>query len=978
MQPSIAQPNAADSEHAVKRSRKGIALACAALLLAGLFTLAIAPARSAEAPLPRVSGSLPRYGADAAKALGVADLVKSSDHKSGLAIINPKLDRLYQLYNLDDADAGIERSLGVVERDLATLAVTRAKVIPGHTAEIANSTYGAEWVGSLDTKNDNLYLAYKPSGGLNGTPGAFTDNNLPGLLVLNLRDFSHVDSTFPNFLAGLGDKALNLVGIEFDEGSDTLLILQAAVEGTSSLANSLTLVGWKAADILKGGALPQVTPRPIRACRRDPLNDAANPFLTPILIADAPDVDGDGKVKPFVMVPCYSTTFSTNVVIARMERASALDPQSSQEKAVVSPAGVTSWALDSAHGRMYLVNNSAETDAWVYEAATNAFVGIIALSPKGSLEASAISLGVDEVSGRLYGRAQSYGLMIAAAAQDPVPQADVYPRLSAVGAFRLLVDPKRNRVFSLPGSSNETDVITPAYQIIDVPPALPAPPREDPDSRTAQVDEVPGTTQTQYGGNASAYGLRVLLASGIGGAIPSNGNQEVGLLYRNANSYCGFTDREMVLARVSKTELSNTSRFARAASMDPDNSTIVDLSAPSRCDIYNSYQGASYPIAGALLPFLNSPGVLQDADRNTPENDYVDPPSTVINEALGPRTRWDYKPADCSTEDGKDEAGPNTRDLTGKTSVDCDGDNSISAKAESRVRQADASDMTVSVARATASTKVYKDPERGLVSTATSRLEGVKIGDISIGYISNTATSYAKGRKDSAKTEWEKPKIGYVDGVGVPSCTDQCDVGAVIKALNSALAGRVEFRTVAPEQRLAAGSPGGYEAGILKSEKQIASDNSLSGDRSVEIPAMEMVVYNDNTSVGRARQVYQFAGVRVDSHYGIQVVGDGCSTCGGGINDVLDPMTGDVDPGIIPSDGVASAPNFPEATENIIKRFVRQSAAGANYSLRIIFSNPQEALLMATVWVLIWGPFVASRRRRALKAVATADPEGML
>jgi hypothetical protein len=31
---------------------------------------------------------------------------------------------------------------------------------------------------------------------------------------------------------------------------------------------------------------------------------------------------------------------------------------------------------------------------------------------------------------------------------------------------------------------------------------------------------------------------------------------------------------------------------------------------------------------------------------------------------------------------------------------------------------------------------------------------------------------------------------------------------------------------------------------------------------------------------------------------------------------------------------------------------------------------------MATVWALIWGPFVASRRRRALKAVATADPEG--
>ena len=130
-----------------------------------------------------------------------------------------------------------------------------------------------------------------------------------------------------------------------------------------------------------------------------------------------------------------------------------------------------------------------------------------------------MALGIDETSGRLYGRGPGFGFMIAAAAQDPVPQADIYPRLAASGAYRLLVDSKRNRVFSLPGAT-VGGTVTDKYDIIEVPPP-PAPPnREDPDTRTAQVDEVPDRTTTQFSANASAYGLRVLLSRGISGAIP--------------------------------------------------------------------------------------------------------------------------------------------------------------------------------------------------------------------------------------------------------------------------------------------------------------------------------------------------------------------------------------------------------------------------------------------------------------------------
>ncbi|MDQ1444651.1 MAG: hypothetical protein QOI20_1115, partial [Acidimicrobiaceae bacterium] len=484
----------------------------------------------------------------------------------------------------------------------------------------------------------------------------------------------------------------------------------------------------------------------------------------------------------------------------------------------------------------------------------------------------------------------------------------------------------------------------------------------------------PGKTIAQFSGNASAYGLRVLLARGLAGAAPSNGNSSLGPLYRDVNSYCGFTDRELVLARVSKTEFSNNSRFARAAAVDPDNATVVDLAAPSRCDIYNKYTGGETFSGGAqaLLPFLQTTGVLGEVDKSAPA-------SQAINDAIGPHTTWDYSPADCSSANGDDQAGPNSKPLVGATSVSCTKENEISAAAESRVKPSDQLDVTV--AKATSSTKVKRDSNKGLVSTATSRLEGVKIGEISIGYIENTATSFAKGRKGLAGTEFDKPKIGFVDGPGVVACTDHCDVDTVLKSLNTALSGRAEFRRISPEPQLAHGSPGGYEAGILKSEKQQASDNSLTGDKSVEIPALEMVVYNDNAAIGRARQVYQFAGVRADSHYGIQLAGVGsseCTSCALDVGTTIDQATGDVAAGLpLPNDGVPLAVRMPGPSgENPVRRAIRQTAAGIDYSLRIIFSNPREAMLMATVWLLMWGPFVASRRRRALRAVIAADPEG--
>lgn len=965
--------------------RRLAAVAALVALTAGVTSLTAT--RSADASGPAVVGHLDRYGADVAAAFGVTDLKKSLEVAvdNGVAIQYPKLDRLYQLYNITAGPhAG---AFALVERDRDSLKLLRTLFVPDRHGEMANGEGGAEWVTSFDNANDRLLVAYKATGGFGAAPNQAQGKNLPGVLTIDLATLAYKDSPFPRAMVeAAGGLGAILVGFEFDESTSTLLVLQAVWDGNSGVGNSLFLVGWPSSDLQKGTELPAVPPRPVRSCRRDAINNALNRYLTPILVAPGPDVDGDGTIKHWVVFPCYSTTFSANVVLARLDRSTALDPTSRQEKAIVAPAAINSWITDPTHGRLFLTNASGETNTWVYEVASSAFVGIVEMSPKGRNVSNVISLGIDESTGRLYARAEGNGLMMTPAAQDPVPQADIYPHLAAPGSYRILPDEKRSRIFSLTGTSTGSTNAAERYEIIKVPPANVAPPADDPDARTTQLDEEPGRTVAQYGGNASAYGLRVLLARGVSGGIPTNGNDTAAAVYKDVNTYCGYTDRELVIAGIPKTEMSDVSKFAVASAVELDSATVTDLKIPSRCDIYNSYGGGFFPLT-AVFPFVQTVGVLTTADGRAPTP--AAQPSTVVNSNIGPKTAWDYVPADCSRPGGTHAAGPNSATFAGVTKVDCGKANEIAAQAEGRLQPVAGAPLAVSVGRATSTTNVRLDPKDGLVSTSTSRVENIRIGEISIGYIANTATSYAKGRTGSARTVFNKPSIGFVEGPGIPACGAQCDVEQVLKQLNTAVTGRAEFRRPPPETRLAAGSPGGYEAGIIKSEKQKASDNSLSGDKSVEIPALELVVYNDNGVIGRARQVFQFAGVRVDSHYGIQEIGrdTGCLTCSLDVGTTIDELgsivdlpttdvAGSFDVGVDPVAPAGTGVKLPGPLQ-VIEPAVQlggEVVEGVVAGFKLIVSNPRQAAAMGTAWLLLLGPIGASRRRRALKAVAAARP----
>lgn len=936
------------------------------LLALGFGWIVAAPADGDEPVThPVLLGKLDRFPDDVAKRLGVKSLEDIVDAgPSGSLISYAARDRFLQIWTISD-HVKLGTMTVIAERSFATLAITRFLTIHDRVAVQANSGIGSEYAHTLDTKNERLFLEY---GG-----GAISPDERFGFMVIDLKTFDDIDLELPKGFVRNTELVQAVFGIEYDETADRLVLLLAGLDNNpSSTFNTVTLVGWDNEHLTKSGQLPGTQPdilgpRLLRNCRRDPINGLViNPKLTPILIAPGPDLDSaevPAPVKTWVTIPCYSTAFSVNDVLVRLDRETMFDPLSRDEKAMPAPAAIAHWDMDTTHGRMYLLNASTEVDAWVYEVASHSFIGIIEMSPKLETSPTSIALGVDEKSGRLYAYGGGNSLMIAEAAQDPVPQADLYdigtPRES--GQATIAVDPLRSRILLVRGSSGPDSWLK-YYEWYAVPPATEPPPPVDPDSLTKQVAEVPGQTIAEYGGNATTYGVRVLLAAGISGVVPSNGSDLVGTLYANANSRCGFRDREIALGAIPTTTLGSTVGFAQAESVRLDDNSVKDFGKPSRCDLYFQYSGPApgvFPqIARDNLFFASFFALL---DQKLPA---VAPSEDAFNGAVAPRSRWDYRAADCTTKDGRDQPGQNSSTFAGDTRVTCGGQDTISAVAEGGAMTGflgnPQSPLPLKVGRASSETKVYLDPKDGLVSVAVSRVEGIQIGPVSIGFIENRARAMARGRTGTAKTDEYEPVFGAVRGPGITGCEIKCSFEEIITPINNALSGRAEIRTLRPDRRLRTGSPGGYEAGIIKADKQRDSDNSLTGDKSREVPALEIIVYNDNPIVGRARQLVQFAGVRADAHYGIQVFEEGvpCPEC--------EPKP---EPEIVIVDGEPQIVTVdrPVQVPGPLRRVVFPVIPGG---YRMLLANPRAAGAMATVWLLLLSPAVVASRRARLRQLS--------
>lgn len=630
-------------------------------------------------------------------------------------------------------------------------------------------------------------------------------------------------------------------------------------------------------------------------------------------------------------VPCQRAGHT--VIVVRMARPASNDPQHAEDVAAGPVYGEAVFA-DPHSGRLFAI--SIDQEIWAFETSTMSFVGVVATNQAGRQDAT--GYGLDRQTGRLFFQSSSFGLGVVEGRFFPIPQARTLPR-RAQGQERILADAATQRIFVLEGRGLGSTKAE-AYRIYrtDKAPAPPAPP--DPDRNTVDRPEQEGVTEARYNASGSGYGTRILLAKGYATVPPApslGSNAPTAALGETLRSKCGYTDRDIFAGRVIKAEYDTGSSAAAAIAVDIDGNTKQDLNKPSRCEL------------------------LVDEDE-----------------------RWDFKPAECaaSQDNVPDEDGRGSPENVGPSKAKCPPPGGrLEVEAETRFTG------VVEVDRAWTKTIIERPPARGVRTTVESVAQGVSIGGmLHIGEVRAKAQSRADGRPQRGNMSTYGVTISHVRFGDTSVCEAACDPVRLENALNTLAGGRVVFRTglgsnSGRDDDLLTGSRRGAQTAVQKSTARQASDRALVGDFTVEIPALEMTVFNDTASWGRARQIYQFAGVASSATYNIvmrprdvpfedPVFSGGLTSGDGGgtpFPDVTNETSGDGTFGLSPAQGVGNT-REDGLSGSLLEPF-RALARG----IRLFFTNPRHSLPLLTAWALLSSPAVLSRRRRLLTEAQSAD-----
>lgn len=724
----------------------------------------------------------------------------------------------------------------------------------------------------------------------------------------------------------LGAMAYSTIGgMSYDPHSDRVLLAYSVFGNTAAL-NAYTLI--YSID-LKSGVVEG--PRPMRSCNAPlPSTEGNKTYAVSPYVAN----------KDYIYVPCQRSGNSGAVV--RVPRTGIMDPSSAEDIAV-GPTNLETVLEDPGTGRLFLVTFRGEI--WAFDTASMSFVGVIAANAESNVTAQ-LGYGVDPATGRVFFLSPTFGLGVAEGRFFPIPQAKTRPELAAPGQERIFSDSTTGRVFVLTGEATGKDYVYRIYQAGQAP--VP-PPNPDPDANTSDQPELKGVTEGRYNAAASGYGARVLMANGVTTVVPAPAAGELAptadVLSKNLNAKCGFTDRELVAGRVLKTEADTGSNAAVASAIEIDPRTRLDMDRPSRCEPYGKHQGTDY---------------LEAVFTTTPEP--LDNTSTT--------PRWNYTPAQCSASEGgkaiTDDGETNGGVALGANDVECPlPGGKLVASAEAKLAG------VVSVGKAKSSTKITRDGE-GVHSVAESFAGDIEIGEgIRIAEIRSIATSDSNGRPAKDAMSRHTINIRGLSISGKDVCT-VCNTQEVVDTLNRALAGRAQFRigTQSSDGRLLRGSRRGALSAVQKSPERQVSDQSLIGDFTTEVPGLEMIVYNDNSKWGRARQLYQFAGVASSATYNIVGVPKGFgfvpSSDGGGTGDGTVIETGGTDGTVNSVDLTPTVPDGVSSGDSDGGGFfdgVRRAALALARGFRLFFSDPRHGVLLLTGWGLFSLPVWLYRRR---------------
>jgi hypothetical protein len=719
-----------------------------------------------------------------------------------------------------------------------------------------------------------------------------------------------------------------------------------------------------------------------------------------------------------VLTGCQTAANSGAVVRVALDRATGqrtpLDPQ----VAVSLGKPVGDVLVDEGAGRLFLKSFGSDGSTWwVFDSTDMRFTGSVAGNVVGQTLHAA---GVDPSSGRFFMLAHNQcavregkallgaltyvpvrgGLKMAEAGLDPVPAAEnLVPELSAASAFRIAVDPVTRRVFLRRGNVQNPDqehypscdqrskVLThpePFWRVHEDRTPLAAPTDGLDDSGlTTNVAEDPARTQASYLGTGSGYGSRSVLTGGVDALTRGAAT--------SLQSPCGRDDREALAGAVGRVEVSDQATAADAAALDGDARTQEALGDPlSRC----RPQAKAEQVGGdANAEQVNG----CHADVREGAFDQAKPGAAPPKGGACPeRDGQNRYAASClgtkkASMPGFDDGDHRLNGARGgfAAEVACDerdekaSGRAVGSLSSTSTQQAD----PVKVARSSSEVTVSRKLGKGVTVKVDSVARGVEIPGVgTIGVVRAEAVSTATGRDGRASATYTRTICDIdVKGVVIAGCIgDERTQQTVVKAISDTLRGRGTARLRNPDPALAAGTRHGYLAALQRDRKELFGDQVVTKDRSLAVPAIEIVMYQgDGGAWGAGRQVFHLAGVQASTSYGIACTwgrrADGtCAEEGGegagffaalpsepggagGVHTVYEQLPG-------ASGGSAASLGLPR--ENVITRLLRAIPRAVAEALRLLFNNPRELGLLAALWALLYAPCYLGDRRRAVRQVA--------
>lgn len=581
-------------------------------------------------------------------------------------------------------------------------------------------------------------------------------------------------------------------------------------------------------------------------------------------------------------------------------------------------------SVDPLTERLFLrVDASAtESGVWIFDTNAASWLGLV-VTPGGG----AWGVAVDPSAGRLYvlspPRLQPYLNVLAVIASTR----GIEPDQGRVVQFRPgdtpipsrpLVDPIRRRLFWSTASD---------YLVLrdDVPRSAPAG-VADPDANTSDIAEGEQTAVNFLGGT-QAFGARIRWVGGTRG------------VQRNANTL------------IENPPLPGVPFQTLFPPVPTEGTRDIHLARVLRSTLSGGEASAS--ATGA------------DRDRENTDGDLVNY-TVYMRDRGGPNLvarRWPYRIVTC-TDFGS--PGDARQDAATGATVGCERNESAvdaTAKAAAPVEV-----PSVTVASASATTRVIRDPRRGVVSIAEAEATGVDIaGAAGIGRITSRAESWAAGRPGTAGTSFQRTIsdvwVRTQDGTRQTVCAGPCSPSAARDALNAALGARFRVDLPQPDPVRAAGTPGGYEALAVRDPYEVANEAALNDEAGVrlEVPAMVLTGFADGRN--RSRMVVSLAASSAESHYGIYRLARTLPSQGArpsvlGVQLPTNPIG--------PSLAAPSASGTQTLTPvgslfgNGLATVVRRSFSGIVF----LFTSPGQAVRAFGLWLFLAAPLLLLMRRR--------------